>query len=102
MHYCRQDIEFEMERFLGEYNQGISKYSYMNRPRGTPQQQADLAVDALARLCLPIQDGEPIPEEDVQLIEDAVYGGLMMNLPEFRQNIRTSISTREQRAKAYV
>lgn len=48
------------------------------------------------------QDGEPIPEDDIQFVEDAVYGGLMMNLLEFRHNIKTSISTREQRAKAYV
>ena len=29
---------------------GLQKYSYVDRPRGSPQQQIDIAVDALARL----------------------------------------------------
>lgn len=28
----------------------LQKYSYVDRPRGSPQQQIDIAVDALARL----------------------------------------------------
>lgn len=34
------------------------KYTYMERPTGTVVQQADVAVDALARLCLNLPDGE--------------------------------------------
>ena len=94
-----QDVEFEMERFLGAYKEESNKYTYIkDRPSASLQEQAHVAVDALARLILPIQDGEPIPEEDAPLIEDAVVGGLL-GYPEeeFRACVQNSIATRESR-----
>lgn len=90
-----------MERFLSEFSESAQKFTYMERPKGTPQQQADLAVDAMARLCLPIQDGEDIGAEDASLLEDAIFGSFLGSAPEFRDTIKHSIATRADRAKAY-
>jgi len=61
-----------------------------------------VAIDGLARLCLALPDGEPIPEEDAPLIADAVCGGLMEDGPAFRELVKVGIETRAERAKAYV
>lgn len=37
--------------------------------------QADVAVDAVARLVAGLKDGQPLPAEDAQLFEDCVAGG---------------------------
>ena len=97
----RQDIEFEMERFAGALEAETEKYKFMDRPQGRPQDQADVAVDCLARLCLGLADGEPISEEDVPLVEDAVCGGLMGTGPAFRELVKQSIAGRADRAGAY-
>ncbi|KAI8101504.1 hypothetical protein M9435_001610 [Picochlorum sp. BPE23] len=98
-----QDIEFEMERFLGEYKEKTSKYTYISDiPKGPIQDQASLAVDAIARLVLPIQDGDAIEEADASLVEDVVVGGMLgYEGEDFRQCVRTSIGTRQERAKKF-
>ncbi|KAL3153477.1 hypothetical protein ABBQ38_011809 [Trebouxia sp. C0009 RCD-2024] len=45
-----QDLEIEIDRFEIARDQVAEKYSYLDRPRGKPQEQVNLAVDALARL----------------------------------------------------
>lgn len=98
-----QDVEFEMERFLGEYKEGTDAYTYIkDRAMAPLQKQADLAVDAMARLILPLQDGDAIDDKDAQLIEDVVVGGMLGYPEEFRQCVRTSIDTRTSRASQYV
>lgn len=62
--------------------------------------QADVAVDALARLVLNLKDGQAIPAEDAPLIEDAACGGFW-DVPGFREEVRRSIAQREQRAESY-
>ncbi len=62
--------------------------------------QADVAVDALARLVLNLKDGQPIPEADAPLIEDTACGGFW-DVPGFREEVKRSIAQREQRATAY-
>lgn len=101
---CRQDIEFEMERFLGEYKEKTSKYTYISEvPKGPLQDQATLAVDAIARLVLPIQDGDAIEEADASLVEDVVVGGMLgYEGADIRQCVGTSISTRQERGNKYV
>jgi hypothetical protein len=97
-----QDVEFEMERFLGEYKEGVGKYTYIkDRPNRPLQEQANVAVDAMARLILPIQDGDAIEGEDAGLIEDTVVGGLLGYPGEFRECVKKSIETRGDRKEAY-
>lgn len=95
------DLEFEMDRFTEMLNEACTKYTYMDRPRGSVTQQADVAVDAVVRLVMNLKDGQPIPAEDALLVEDAVCGGFW-NVPGFREEVQRSIREREQRAAAYV
>lgn len=62
--------------------------------------QADVAIDALVRLVMGLKDGQPVVEEDAQLLEDCACGGFW-DVPEFREAARRSIAEREQRAAAY-
>ncbi|KAL4419180.1 hypothetical protein ABPG77_007770, partial [Micractinium sp. CCAP 211/92] len=94
------DIEYEVDRFSEAVAEVASRYTYMDRPRGTPAQQADVAVDALARLVLNLKDGQPIPEADAPLIEATACGGFW-DVPGFREEVKRSIAQREQRATAY-
>ncbi|KAL4425334.1 hypothetical protein ABPG75_009350 [Micractinium tetrahymenae] len=94
------DLEYEVDRFTEAVAEVASRYTYMDRPRGTPAQQADVAVDALVRLVLNLKDGQPIPAEDAPLIEDAACGGFW-DVPGFREEVKRSIAQREQRAAAY-
>lgn len=97
-----QDVEFEMERFLGAYKEGMDKYSYIKDREVAPlQEQADVAVDAMARLILPIQDGEEIGENVAKMIEDVVFGGMLGYPEEFRECVKKSIETRASRASLY-
>ncbi|PSC77003.1 calcium homeostasis regulater C 1 [Micractinium conductrix] len=95
------DLEFEMDRFSEALNEINSKYTYMERPRGSLAQQADIAVDALARLVLALKDGAPIAAEDAPLIEEAACGGFW-DVPGIRDEVQRSIQEREARATAYV
>ncbi len=100
-----QDVEFEMERFLGEYKEGVEKYKFIDSKdmpvRGLGE-QAEVAVDAMARLILPLQDGEGIGVEDQALVEDLVVGG-MLGYPEaWRGAVRAAIEGREGRGARYV
>lgn len=90
-----------MERFLSEFNEEAKKYTYLERPRGSSQERANLAVDAIARLILPIEDGENIPDDDIQFVEDVVFGGMLKTPEEFRTNIKIAIETRAERATIY-
>jgi len=90
-----------MERFSQAFEEAVKRYTYMDRPRGCSQEQADIAVDSLARMCLGLKDGEPIAEEDAELIIDAVSGGLLGAGPSFRELVKTSVGTRTERATAY-
>lgn len=97
-----QDVEFEMERFLGEYKEGMDKYAYIKDREAAPlQEQADVAVDAMARLILPIQDGEEIGQDVAKMIEDVVVGGMLGYPQEFRDCVKKSIETRASRASQY-
>ena len=91
-----------MDRFGFALDEEIQKYTYLNRPGGRPQDQADVAVDAVVRLCLGLKDGVAVPAEDAALIEDAVCGGLLGTGPQFRELVKKSIASREERATAYV
>jgi hypothetical protein len=62
--------------------------------------QADVAIDSLARLVMGLKDGQPVAEEDAQLLEDTACGGFW-DVPGFREAARQSIAEREQRAAAY-
>jgi hypothetical protein len=72
----------------------------LERPQGALQQQADAAVDGLARLCLNLPDGEPIPDADLKLIENAAAGAFW-DLPGGREAVQQSVASREQRKDAY-
>ena len=96
-----QDIEFEMDRFTGVLEESMKKYTYVDRPKAGPPQQAEIAVDSLARLCMNARDGDELPEEDAKLIEDIIFGGLLGKTEEFRQLVRTAIQTRRDRATLY-
>ena len=50
-----------MDRFSEALAQVNSRYTYMERPRGTVQLQADVAIDALARLVMGLKDGQVRP-----------------------------------------
>lgn len=99
---CRQDLEFEMDRFANDLLEETKKYTYVERPRGRPQEQADVAVDSVVRLVLGLKDGEPVGAEDAALLEDAVSGGLLGTGPQFRELVKKSLASREERATAYV
>ncbi len=49
-HIFRQDMEVECDRFEAAKQETMSKYNFLDLPRGTLQQQADLCVDTLACL----------------------------------------------------
>lgn len=98
-----QDVEFEMERFLNEYEEGMEKYEYIkDRPARPLEEQAEVAVDAMARLILPIQDGEEIDADDCALVEDLVAGGMLGYPAEWRTCVRSAIETRGDRGERYV
>ena len=98
-----QDVEFEMERFLGEYKEGLDKYAYIkDRPGRGMGEQAEVAVDAMARLILPVQDGEEIAEEDRSLVEDLVVGGMLGYPGEWRGAVRAAIESRGERGERYL
>jgi hypothetical protein len=59
-----------------------------------------VAVDAVARLVMNLKDGQPIPAEEAELIEECVCGGFW-DVPGMRQEVQRSIAEREQRATAY-
>jgi hypothetical protein len=97
-----QDVEFEMERFLNEYEEGMGKYEYIkDRPTRALEEQAEVAVDAMARLILPIQDGDAIAAEDCGLIEDLVTGGMLGYPAEWRACVHAAIETRGERGERY-
>lgn len=48
----RQDIEVELDRFEGARSAMLQKYSLMERPRASLQEQLRVAVDAIAVLSL--------------------------------------------------
>jgi hypothetical protein len=97
-----QDIEYEMDRFGAALEEEVKKYKYVERPRGRPAELAEVAVDSLARLCLGLKDGEEVPAEDVQMMEDAVCGGLMGTGPQFRELVKAALASRGERATTYV
>ena len=90
-----------MDRFNSNLGEEIKKFKYVDRPRGRPQDQADVAVDAIIRLCLGLKDGEDVSEEDAGLIEDAVCGGMLGAGPQFREVVKKSIASRGERATVY-
>lgn len=78
----------------------MQKYTYVDRPRGTPAKQAALAVDALARLCLGAKDGTQLEGRDAELIAAAAAGGFW-DVPGFEEEAQRAVAQREQRADAY-
>jgi hypothetical protein len=90
-----------MERFNIAFEEEAAKWSFAERPRGLPRERADVAVDALARLCLGLKDGEELAAEDAALVEDAVCGGFWEEGEGFRGEVRRSVAERAQRAGAY-
>jgi len=90
---------------LGEYKEGVEKYKFIDwkdMPVRGLGEQAEVAVDAMARLILPLQDGEGIGVEDQVLVEDLVVGG-MLGYPEaWRGAVRAAIEGREGRGARYV
>lgn len=72
-----QDIEIEVDRFAGAraaaLEQGGSRAAKLApRPRPSPQAAVDLAVDALATLCLGLNDGDPVDAGDASLFETLI------------------------------
>jgi len=90
-----------MERFNIYFEEAIEKFTYMERPKATVQAEADLVIDALARLCLGLKDGEALPEEDAALLADAAVGGFYERGPEFAEAVQRSIATRGERTTTY-
>jgi hypothetical protein len=98
----RRDIESEVERFIQAWEEAIKKYTYLERPRGTAQQQADLAVDALCALCLNLPDGEAVAgEEEAALVAAAAEGGLR-DLEGVAEAVARSLASREERRGSYM
>ena len=92
-----------MERFDGAFSEEVKKYRFVDRPRGRPQDQADVAVDAVIRLCLGMKDGETITDaEDMGHVENVDSGGLLGAGPQFRELVKKSLQTREERKGVYV
>lgn len=75
-------------------------YAHCAPPTTHPQMQADVAVDAVARLVLNLKDGQPVSAEDAPLLLDCVAGGFW-DSPGMVEEVRRSIAEREQRAGAY-
>lgn len=93
-----------MDRFSSAFEEAAKKFTYVERPRGRPQELADVAVDALSRLCLGLQDGSEVPEDAQKMVEDAVCGGLYSTMavtPSFREMVKQSIATRNERSSKY-
>lgn len=70
-----QDIEIEVDRFTGARAaalEGGGETRYVPRPRPSPQAAVDLAVDALATLCLGLKDGDPVADSDALLLQSLV------------------------------
>lgn len=99
--FPRQDIEFEMDRFNNVFEENASKYTYMDRPKGSLQERAEVAVDSLARLCLKAADGDVLDEEDAALIEDVVVDVLSEDNVDFRSVVKTAIHDRPNRKEKY-
>jgi hypothetical protein len=92
-----------MDRFNSNLEVELARYNYMDRPRGGHAVRAEVAVDALARLCCGLKDGQPLGPEDGKLIEDAVVGGFYDQEGEgFREEVRRAVQERDLRAAAYV
>ena len=49
-----------MDRFADNVSEAAKAYTLMARPRGLLVEQAEVAVDALARMVLGLKDGTPI------------------------------------------
>ncbi|KAA6426574.1 MAG: calcium homeostasis regulater C 1 [Trebouxia sp. A1-2] len=95
-----QDMEIEIDRFEMARAQIAEKYSYMDRPRGKPQEQINVAVDALTRLVPGTGDGEAIPQPAASLIEQLVTGA-WADIPEAGQMAEQAVATHPQRADDY-
>lgn len=110
----RNDLEYEMDRFSGPLAEATKKYTYMERPVGRPADVVTVAVDALARLCLGLPDGEPIDAEDGELFVGVVSGALQQywvnssttgttgELTTLEDQVRRAVSTRTERKDAYI
>jgi hypothetical protein len=101
-----------MDRFSGPLAEATKKYTYMERPVGRPGDVVTVAVDALARLCLGLPDGEAIDPEDGELLVGVVSGALQQywvsssttgkGVGELEDQVRRAVSTRTARKDAYV
>jgi len=110
----RNDLEYEMDRFSGPLAEATKKYTYMERPVGRPGDVVNVAVDALARLCLGLPDGEEIDPEDGELLVGVVSGALQQywlssstpgstkGVGDLEDQVRRAVSTRTARKDAYV
>lgn len=95
-----QDMEIEIDRFEIARSQIAEKYSYMDRPRGTPQEQINVAVDALTRLIPGTSDSEAIPEPAASLIEQLVTGA-WADIADAGQMAKQAVVMHPQRADNY-
>eukprot|EP00887_Chlorella_sp_A99_P003472 scaffold7.g3472.t1 len=95
------DLEYETDRFADAFQEERKKYTFIEVPRPPPVAQAALAVDALARLCLGLKDGEPLEPEEAELIATTVVGGLFGVPGIDRAVVDAAIATRQERASAY-
>eukprot|EP00891_Asterochloris_glomerata_P003172 jgi/Astpho2/3172/e_gw1.00052.70.1_t len=95
------DLEIEIDRFSNARNDVNKKYSYVDRPRGSPQQQIDIAVDALARLIYGLDDGAPLTSEDTASFQKVVAGAFP-DVPLVDQLVQESIAGRSARKAAYL
>eukprot|EP00879_Flechtneria_rotunda_P012323 GHRR01012870.1.p1 GENE.GHRR01012870.1~~GHRR01012870.1.p1 ORF type:complete len:177 (+),score=42.38 GHRR01012870.1:1502-2032(+) len=93
-----QDIEIEMDRFENARDAALQKYRMMQRPQGKVFDGVNLAVDAVAILCLGLSDGQAVQEADEGMLADI----LGFVFPEAsREQVLDSIHSRPQRTSAY-
>eukprot|EP00877_Chromochloris_zofingiensis_P002865 jgi/Chrzof1/1257/Cz01g46170.t1 len=93
-----QDIEVELDRFEGARSAMLQKYSLMERPRASLQEQLRVAVDAIAVLSLGLKDGQQIGDTDAPLVTAIIQCAF----PEAKEEqIVNSIQDRPNRATAY-
>jgi hypothetical protein len=94
------DLEMEVDRFAAALAAEHAKYSYLQRPSGSVAAQAEVAADALARLCCDAVDGEALGAEDASDVAGAVAGGLW-DVPGAREAAAAAISSRPDRSAIY-
>lgn len=95
------DAEMEMDRFQMTREEASKAYDLVERPRGTPSQCIDIAVDTLCTLGPGLKDGQPVSGKPAELLAKIVTAAFP-DVEDAEIMVRESIYTRASRVKDYV